>query len=64
MRMTMRHPVGADVPLVANPIRFRTHPIEYNHPPPLLGQHTEQVLGEVLGMDEADIRDLRTQGVI
>ena len=64
MRMTMRHPVGATAPLVANPIRFQTHPIEYNHPPPLLGQHTEQVLGEVLGMDEADIRNLRAQVVI
>jgi len=64
MRMDLRHPVGATVPLVANPIRFRTHPIEYGDPPPLLGQHTQQVLADVLGMSDAEIDGLRTQGVL
>ncbi|CAM4066666.1 CaiB/BaiF CoA transferase family protein [Bordetella tumulicola] len=64
MRMDLRHPVGATVPLVANPIRFTTHPIEYGDPPPLLGQHTDLVLSDVLGMSNAEIDQLRTQGVL
>lgn len=64
MRINMRHAIGATVPLVANPIRFRTNPIEYHAAPPLLGQHTDTVLTDVLGMSHADIDHLRTQGVL
>lgn len=64
MRMTMRHAAGADVPLVANPIHFERHPIEYRDPPPLLGQHTDEVLEEMLNMSAGQIADLRREGVI
>ncbi len=63
MRMTMPHPLG-DVPLLANPVRFSASPIEYRHAPPLLGQHTDEVLCERLGLDEHAIARLRADGVV
>ena len=60
----MAHPAASKVPLVANPIRCASHPIEYGQAPPLLGEHTQQVLGDVLGMSGDEIERLRAQGVI
>lgn len=64
MKMAMAHPAAAQVPLVANPIHFTCHPIEYGQAPPLLGEHTQQVLADVLNMPGTEIERLRTQGVI
>lgn len=52
------------MPLVANPIRYSRSTLSYTHPPPLLGQHTGQVLQEILGIDETLIKTLQQQGVI
>jgi formyl-CoA transferase len=64
MRVDVPHPSGATVPLVANPIRLSETPVGYDAPPPLLGQHTEEILRERLGFDTAQIVALRTGGVI
>lgn len=64
MVFEMVHPIGGKVPLVANPIHFREHPIRYEVPPPLLGQHTRAVLGNVLGLDSAEIDRLAAEGAI
>ncbi|MGH7614660.1 MAG: CaiB/BaiF CoA transferase family protein [Gemmatimonadales bacterium] len=64
MQVEVPHPSGALVPLVANPIRLSTTPPRYDLPPPLLGQHTEEILRERLGYDAAQIAALRTRGVI
>ena len=55
---------GASVPLVGNPLRLSETAVSYRHPPPLLGEHTDQVLSEVLGTDEAERKTLREAGVI
>jgi crotonobetainyl-CoA:carnitine CoA-transferase CaiB-like acyl-CoA transferase len=39
-------------------------PVEYRLPPPLLGQHTDQVLGDLLGMQAAEIEALRRARVL
>jgi crotonobetainyl-CoA:carnitine CoA-transferase CaiB-like acyl-CoA transferase len=52
------------VPGVANPIRFSATPIEYGAPPPRLGEHTDQVLGERLGLDAGTLAALHARGVI
>ncbi|HHN72904.1 MAG TPA: CoA transferase, partial [Thermopetrobacter sp.] len=48
MRIEMPHPLAADgrVPLIGNPVRFSRTPVSYRRPPPLCGEHTEEVLRE------------------
>ncbi len=58
------HPVGGSVKLLRNPIRFSETPITKYQAPPTLGQHTDEVLHELLDMDEAAIAALRKEGVI
>ena len=59
-----RRPDGETVPLLANPIRFSKTPVGEFKPPPLLGEHTDEVLAEVLGLDDSEIGRLRSDGVI
>jgi crotonobetainyl-CoA:carnitine CoA-transferase CaiB-like acyl-CoA transferase len=64
MQMKLEHPVSGTVPMIANPIRFTEHPITYRGAPPVLGQHTEEILGALLGLDPEAIEGLRSQRVI
>ncbi len=66
MQLKMPHPVAGDKPidLIASPIRMSETPTSYRYPPPLLGQHTDQVLREVGEFTDAEISDLRQQGII
>jgi crotonobetainyl-CoA:carnitine CoA-transferase CaiB-like acyl-CoA transferase len=45
-------------------MRFSETPVTYEVPPPLLGQHTDAVLGELLGLDAAALAALRANAVI
>ncbi|GAB0115970.1 CaiB/BaiF CoA transferase family protein [Acidisoma sp. 7E03] len=63
-KITLPHAAGVDVPLVANPIRLSETPAEYRSAPPTLGQHTQQVLSETLGLSDAEIAKLAEAGVI
>jgi crotonobetainyl-CoA:carnitine CoA-transferase CaiB-like acyl-CoA transferase len=64
MRVEVPHPSGATAPLVRNPIRMSATPPEVRSAPPRLGEHTDAVLREVLGYDEAAIAALRGKSVI
>ena len=66
MRLEMDHPATGERPiaLVASPIRMTETSVEYRHAPPLLGQHTDEVLSEVLEMSEADIDKLKAAGTV
>ncbi len=64
LKVEMPHPLAGSVPLVANPIRLSSTPVEYRSPPPLLGEHTDAVLGGTLGLDPGRIAALRSGGVI
>ena len=57
------HPAAGQVRMVANPIRFSATPITHEVAPPLLGQHTAEVLSGVLGVAEAEIARLRREGI-
>lgn len=59
VRIEVEHPVAGKLPMVASPMRFSGTPLEHKTPPPLLGEHTEAVLNEVLGKDAAEIARLR-----
>jgi crotonobetainyl-CoA:carnitine CoA-transferase CaiB-like acyl-CoA transferase len=66
MVVEMPHPTaaGGRTKLIANPVRLSATPPDYRLPPPLLGEHTEQVLGGLLGLDADEIAGLRARGVI
>ena len=49
LRRDLPHPGGGAAPVTASPLRFSDSPVVYRRAPPLLGQHTEEVLREVLG---------------
>ena len=57
MRVDLPHPLAGEgtVPLIANPVKLSGTPIHYRHAPPTLGQHTDEVLAEVLGLSAEDI---------
>ena len=61
----MPHAASAQgVEVIANPVRLSETPADYRMPPPLLGEHTDEVLRERLGLDEAQMAKLRGEGVI
>jgi crotonobetainyl-CoA:carnitine CoA-transferase CaiB-like acyl-CoA transferase len=60
----LTHPKNGKVPTVANPINFSRTPIIYNQAPPNLGEHTENVLTELLGYDTNAISKLRQSMII
>ena len=64
LRLDLPHALGSLAPQVASPIRLSATPVEYRLAPPLLGQHTEQVLQSLLGMDQEQISALRAAGVV
>ena len=66
MKIEMSHPLaGAGaIPLIASPIEMSATPPEYRQAPPTLGQHTGEVLGELLEMGEEEIAALRKDGVV
>ncbi|AKU12810.1 CAIB/BAIF family protein [Azoarcus sp. CIB] len=64
MKVDLPHPLSGTVPSVANPIRFSATPISYRSAPPLLGQHTHDVLTTLAGLSEAAIEDLKANAVI
>jgi crotonobetainyl-CoA:carnitine CoA-transferase CaiB-like acyl-CoA transferase len=64
LRIEVPHPLSGSVPLVANPIRYSRTPISYDVPPPLLGEHTEEVLRDLLGKTPEEIAHLRAENVI
>jgi crotonobetainyl-CoA:carnitine CoA-transferase CaiB-like acyl-CoA transferase len=64
IRIELEHANGARLPMVASPMRFSDTPLEYRLAPPLLGEHTEEVLRGLLGKSDAEIARLRADGAI
>ncbi|MBN1007452.1 CaiB/BaiF CoA transferase family protein [Amphritea pacifica] len=63
MQVDLPHPACGSVPGVASPVKFSHTPIEYNAAPPMLGQHTDEVLAS-LGLSEAEITQLKELNVV
>jgi crotonobetainyl-CoA:carnitine CoA-transferase CaiB-like acyl-CoA transferase len=63
MKIAVPHPLNPTLELVASPMKLSATPVALRHPPPLLGQHTDEVLAE-FGLASAEISALRTAGVL
>ena len=63
MTVQMPHPLAASVELVASPMKFSATPVQYRRPPPLLGEHTDEVLLE-FGWAAGEVAALRRAGAI
>ncbi|MEQ8370124.1 MAG: CaiB/BaiF CoA-transferase family protein [Alphaproteobacteria bacterium] len=66
MRLDMAHPLagGGTVPLVASPMHLSRTPVTYRHAPPVLGQHTDEILTQDLGLSGDEIAGLRERGIV
>ncbi|AKU10090.1 L-carnitine dehydratase/bile acid-inducible protein F [Azoarcus sp. CIB] len=64
LKVTIPHPVAGTVPLVANPMKLSATPPDYRLPPPMLGEHTDEILATTLGLRDAEIEQLRMDGVV
>ena len=64
MEVVLDHPLAGQVKLVRNPMRMSATPATSSLAPPLLGQHTDAVLAEVLGKSGEEIAALREKKVL
>ncbi len=64
MRQTIEHPLSGPLDVLRNPIRLSETPIESYGVPPTLGQHTREVLAEVLGKSDSEIDELSANDVL
>ncbi|WXL25955.1 CoA transferase [Ectopseudomonas mendocina] len=64
MVVELEHPEGGKVNAPGNPIKLSVDNEELYTPPPLLGQHTDEVLKSLLGLDDSRIAELRTAKVV
>ena len=64
MVVEVEHPEGGSVKMPGNPIKLSDTNAESYTPPPLLGQHTDEVLGSLLGLSDDELEGLREGGVI
>lgn len=64
IEMNVPHPTAGTMKLVASPMRLSKTPVEVRMPPPLLGQHTDEVLRDELGMSTSQINELHQRGIV
>lgn len=64
MIVSQEHPLNGTVRSAASPMRFSATPVRYKLAPPTIGEHTEAVLGEWLGLSAERIAELRQRNVI
>jgi crotonobetainyl-CoA:carnitine CoA-transferase CaiB-like acyl-CoA transferase len=64
LRISLPHPLVGEVPGVRSPIQYSRTTVEHRSAPPLLGEHTEAILRERLGLEASDVRQLRERGIV
>ena len=64
IRVDLPLPDGGICPSIASPMRFSATPLEHSAAPPALGEHTDTVLTECLGLLPAELARLREAGAI
>ena len=64
MQIKLPHPLAGEVPLMGSPMKFSGTPIEHKLPPPVLGQHADEILEQILGLGPDERAKLRAAGAI
>jgi len=64
MVVEMAHGSGETVKVIANPVKLSATPPSYRSAPPVLGEHTQNVLTDVLKMSASDIVALKEKGIV
>ena len=64
LQVDLPHPSGGAARMVRSPMKLSATPARCDQPPPLLGQHTEQVLRDLLGKSDDEIAALRSKGIV
>jgi glutaryl-CoA transferase len=64
LKVEMPHPLSGTMAGIASPMRFSETPVEYEVPPPTLGEHTREVLGGLLGMSGAELDRLAAKKIV
>ncbi|XP_028918109.1 succinate--hydroxymethylglutarate CoA-transferase isoform X2 [Ornithorhynchus anatinus] len=62
--MEMDHPTVGKIAVPGPAVRYSQFPMSEPRPPPLLGQHTEEILRNTLGYDDSAVADLLRRGVV
>ena len=60
----VEHPTCGPMKLVNTPVKYSYSKPSIRTPPPLLGQHTDEVLRDIVGMDDNTIQSLKLEGVV
>lgn len=60
----IEHPTCGTMKLINTPVKYSYSTPGIRTPPPTLGQHTDEVLKDVLDYSEEDIKELRMDGVV
>lgn len=64
IEVAIPHPLAGRVSMVASPMRFSATPVTYEVPPPLLGEHTREILGELAQVDADAYSRLANKGIV
>ncbi len=64
MQITLQHPEAGAVPSIANPIRFSGTPVQYAKAPPVLGQHSKEVLQQLLDLSDEQWQTLKLNSIV
>jgi crotonobetainyl-CoA:carnitine CoA-transferase CaiB-like acyl-CoA transferase len=64
LKLELAHPLAGTVSLIRSPMRFSATAVEHRRPPPLLGEHTDEILRDLAGLSAAAIAQLHAEGVV
>lgn len=64
MVQTIDHPSCGPIKVISPPVKYSNGETSIRSPPPLLGEHTDELLRDMAGLSSEEIEDLRRKGVV